>query len=422
LYAEEKVEVRPAADADRRAYEDLPPAMELGIWLSGVESFLCSGPRAFAGGGRDETPEAAKEFRLLHSVLQKCALLLARVSADRSFAAVGSAGSAELDELARALREILLLSGGLINSNSNGGGEWQAFRGVLRRQFSALPAFDALIRSAEDAGSLRLPGVLRNLATNTGFLTPEHAELALVLPRFGVVLTWLSVVGRMLENDEPLKPALLIFARVNEQIFDLTGYINNRLERFPDDEAEIFSSLDAAAYTASIELKKVYSQELAGLSHIRPSPSIYARMETAYALLKEGFEQMLAGFARLVDPDADMFELFPAFQVKLDRSVRLRRDLYRAVKLVQAAEAEPERANIDRMQAELRDFMLGTVKFLFYKDTETVERFVEEILVTKQGSDLVPLLHRFGAYLETLFGQVSLRAVLAEHPFEERFE
>jgi len=30
----------------------------------------------------------------------------------------------------------------------------------------------------------------------------------------------------------------------------------------------------------------------------------------------------------------------------------------------------------------------------------------------------VPILHRFGAYLETLFGQVNMRTVLADHPFE----
>ena len=36
----------------------------------------------------------------------------------------------------------------------------------------------------------------------------------------------------------------------------------------------------------------------------------------------------------------------------------------------------------------------------------------------KENKELVPILHRFGAYLDTLFGQVSLRTVLAHHPFE----
>lgn len=417
LYAEEKVEVRSAVEADLPAPDDpaTSAAVELGIWLSGIESFIFSGQHTLISAG-EKTPDAAKEFRLLHSALQKCSLLIFR--ALPSDIALHNLTRSDFNDLAEALREIILLGEGLMRASTIGSGEWQAFRAIVKRQFSSLPAFAGLIRFAEDTGSAYLPGVLHKLSTNTGFLTPEHAELALVLPKFGIVLKWLSVVGRMLEKDEPLKPALLIFARVNEQIFELTGHINNRLERFPDDEAEIFSSLDAAAYTASIELKKVYSQELAGISQMRPSPSIYARMETAYALLKEGFEQMLSGFARLVDPDAETFELFPAFRVKLEQSIKLRLALHSAVKVVQAAEANPERAQIDQMHAELREFLNGTVRCLFYKDTETVERFIEEILVTKQGSDLVPLLHRFGAYLETLFGQVNLRAVLDGHPFD----
>jgi hypothetical protein len=54
---------------------------------------------------------------------------------------------------------------------------------------------------------------------------------------------------------------------------------------------------------------------------------------------------------------------------------------------------------------------------LFYKDLETVERFIEEVLNTQNNSELVSILHRFGAYLETLFGQVNMRVVLADHPF-----
>jgi hypothetical protein len=58
------------------------------------------------------------------------------------------------------------------------------------------------------------------------------------------------------------------------------------------------------------------------------------------------------------------------------------------------------------------------VHYLFYKDKETVERFVEEIFVTRDKKDLVPILHRFGAYLETLFSQINNRTVLEGYPFD----
>ena len=396
--------------------------IELGIWLSGLESFLATGHQSFAAEGR-VMPDASREFRLVHSAIQRCSMLTARLmSAQGGLASAQTAVTwdikfGELANLSAALRDATLLGDGLIRSNTLGTGEWRAWRNMLAHRLAGQRAFAKLIRHAELEGDKFLPTQLRDLSVADGFLSPEHAELALVLPRFGRVLRWLDVVGKMLESDEPLKPALLVFARVNEQIFDLTNYINNRLERFPDEEAEMFSSLDAASYTASIELKKVYSQELSGLAGMRQAPSVYARIETAHSLLNEGFQQMLAGLARLIDPNTDVFKLFPNFAVKLDQSIALRKDLWAVTQLVQKAEAKPEKAEIETMQKALRDLMKGSVGYLFYKDTETVERFVEEILVTTENKDLVPILHRFGAFLETLFGQVNLRAVLEKHPF-----
>ena len=159
-------------------------------------------------------------------------------------------------------------------------------------------------------------------------------------------------------------------------------------------------------------------QELAGLANVRPSRTIYARMETSHSLLNEGFQQILAGFARLVDPKISNADLFPTFKIKLDQSMVLRKELWLLAQIVKTAETDPSESKVDKMRKSLPEFMAGSARFLFYKDTETVERFVEEILVTRQNKDLVPMLHRFGAYLETLFGQVNLRTVLANHPFE----
>ncbi|MEO6052040.1 MAG: hypothetical protein ABIP78_12025 [Pyrinomonadaceae bacterium] len=102
---------------------------------------------------------------------------------------------------------------------------------------------------------------------------------------------------------------------------------------------------------------------------MRPSPAIYARMETAHSLLSGGFQQILAGFARLLDAKTDVFQLFPNFGV---------------VDVVHNTEKSPEKKQIEMLHKSLRAFMKDNVRFLFYKDTETVERFIEEILITKR--------------------------------------
>lgn len=319
-------------------------------------------------------------------------------------------------ELHSGLRDAAILGETLARTAPLGIGDWKAWSDLLSHRFRVIPAFGGIIRFAERDGERHLPEIFRGLWANPRDLTNDTAELAMMLPRFGKILKWLEVVGRMLEADEPLKPSLLIFARVNQQIFELTTYINGRLERFPNEDVELFASMDAASYTASIELKKVYSQELAGLTRLRPAPSIYARIETAHALLSEGFQQILVGFARLIDPEADIFDLFPAFRAKREASLVLSTELSELTRVLQAAETSPDEQSIVELRERLERFMNEPVRALYYKDTETVERFIEEILVTEDNKDLVPILHRFGAYLETLFGQVSHRAVLADDP------
>ncbi len=390
-------------------------AVELGVWLSGLESFLGGGHQTFRSAARSPV-ETSKEFRLTQSTLLRCQKLNARLSVLKN--REDDLADSELDELAAALRNSIQIGECIIRAEPLGIGEWKAWCSLLFDKFNSLAAFHKLIRYAEANGEQFLPEPLKSFAADETPMSAENADLALVLPRFAKILQWLSIVGKMLAADEPLKPALIIFSRINEQISDLISYINNRLERFPNEEAELFASLDAASYTASIELKKVYAHELSGLVDVRPAPTIYSGMETAYSMLNESFQQTLAGLARLIDPTVDVIALFPSFRNNFERSLTLRNELWKIVRLTQAAEQDPEKPQIESLNRSLRDFMNGTVHFLFYKDTETVERFVEEILVTKQKKDLVPILHRFGAYMETLFGQVSMRAVLEKHPFK----
>jgi hypothetical protein len=413
-----------------RGFDEADVMSELGIWLAGLESFMAACDQPFGEpAGTKNLIDAAREFSLTRSVLIKCSTLNSRLMNLRTTSGpdddpLGNAvaghvfqiSEKEHDDLSASLRDAIVLNDSLIGAETLGYSEWRSWCNLLSQRFDALPAVRKLIRVAEMSAERYLPDKLNDLL-GRGSINVEHAELSLLLPRFARILKWLSVVGKMLEADEPLKPALIIFSRVNEQIYELINYINNRLARFQDEEADLFSSLDAAAYTASIELKKVYTQELAGVATLRPATTIYARIETAHSLLTESFQQIITGFARLIDPKADVFKLFPNFQQKVEHSLILRQELWTIVKLARAAEKDPEKRPVESLNTALREFMAESIRFLFYKDTETFERFVEEIRVTKQKKDLVPILHRFGAYLETLFAQVNIRAVLEKFPF-----
>ncbi len=412
-------------------------AFELGLWLSGLESFLNIRNHSFADENRSMSASRdwSKEFRLTHSTLLLCSKLNFQVGKTlrKNSLPVESAGKDELKDddaaeneseitaedvhkLSMTLKDSILLNESLLRAAPLRFGEWTAWSAFLGERLESTDGFEKLVRMAEKSGEEFLPEILRKLLESRSFA--GQTDLQSILPRFAVILKWLSVVEKMLEKDEPLKPALLIFSRVYEQIQEMIVFINNRLLRFPNEENPLFAALDGAAYTASLELKKVYNQELVGLVGIRPTPSVYAKIETAYALLNHSFQQTLVGFAQLVEPTIESHQIFPSFQMKFEQSKILRRDLWHISKVVKSVEHKPEKQTITELNEQLTDFLNNSLHFLFYKDKETVERFVEEILVTSDKKDLVPILHRFGAYLETLFGQVNMRTVLSNYPFQ----
>ena len=421
---------QPAPDADELA-------SEIGLWLSGLESFLSVRSHSLAEENRAKAASRdwAKEFRLTHSTLLLCSRLTFQLgktlrdkedSADEidldfeveSFAQSFEISFDEIHKLSQVLKTAILLNEALLRAAPLKFGEWTAWSGFLHEKLKSVKAFDRLVETAEKQGEKFLPEVLRNLLETTPLPLALESDLRLVLPRFGKILKWLSVIERMLKQDEPLKPTLLVFSRIHEQIQEMMNFAGNRLLRLSEEDDALFTSLDGAAYTASIELRKVYQHELAGLTEIRQMPLVYAKIETAYSLLNDSFQQTLLTFAELIEPEVEPLKLFPNFQSKLKQSLILRQNLWKAFKSVQKTEQNPDQAQLENLRLELTDFLNTTLHFLFYKDMETVERFIEEVLVTADKKDLVPILHRFGAYLETLFGQVNMRVVLANHPFE----
>lgn len=410
-------------------------AFELGLWLSGLENFLNVRNHSLADESRARvsTRDWTKEFHLTHSTILLCSGIVFRLGKalkDKKSATQDDVLSLDADEedfnvspeeifkLAAVLKDAVLLSEGLLRAAPLKFGEWTAWSNSLSERFRQTEAFEKLIVAAEKTGEQFLPARITQLLETTKLSFSTEADLNLILPRFAKILKWLSVIERMLEKDEPLKPSLLIFSRIREQIREMMDYVNNRLLRFADESDALFGALDGASYAASIELRKVYNHELAGLSELRQTPLIYAKIETAFALLNDSFQLTLINFAQVIDPNVQAFDIFPKIKTKFEQSQILRRELWKILKEVKKAEENPDKYPLPELHKNLTNFSGGALKILFYKDRETVERFIEEVLITTDKKDLVPILHRFGAYLETLFGQVNMRVVLANHPFE----
>ncbi|MEO5858853.1 MAG: hypothetical protein ABIR33_07885 [Pyrinomonadaceae bacterium] len=409
-------------DTDRSvpAYDAEELIFEIGAWLSGIRSFASTCQPTFAADSRSAVPDLRREFRILTLALMRLSRLTLRLQNVGSDPIMDDFGLTrrQVDGFSSVIRDSVILVDSHARAATVSSGEWQAFITSLITRLDGDPVDFKFRRHSIDGAFSTLPANLRELFQRDDIELSDRVDYLDVVPRVAAALRYLGVVGRMMRDDEPIKPALLILAAVHDEARGMIDHINLRLARNPNEEASLFNSLDSASYGASLELKKVFQQELRGIVGVLPPTSVFARTETAYSLLLDSFQQILLDLARTIEPSATLFDFFPRFQIKLDQSLILREHLWGILKAVKAAEESPVKETVSHLKQELADFVTITIRFLHYKDEETFERFNEEVHAAIDKKDLVPVLHRFGAYLETLFGQVCMRSVLADHPFQ----
>ena len=225
-------------------------AFQLGLWLSGLQSFLQIRNYSFADGNRAKASvrDWTKEFELTNSTLLLCSKLTLEllktlpdtddltesenvlyesgISSEKTFT------FEDITLLSGILKNSILLNEALLRSTPLQFSEWMAWSNDLSEKLKQIEIVNQIINDAEREGEKCLPTLLKEMLQNKPVPFAMESDLRIVLPRIAKILKWLSVVGEMMDNDEPLKPSLLIFSRIYEQMREMMSYINNRLLRF----------------------------------------------------------------------------------------------------------------------------------------------------------------------------------------------
>lgn len=449
---DDKPEVADSAqpfEALNNSAEALEPSRELSMWLRALRSFFHVGNHPATDKDRDNffKRDWTNEVRITRRALQQSSQLALRITAAQKNVAPilveAEAGYAlnindgldvQADSSAgandgqmRALSEVLSdacgLCDALLESSAVSFHAWASIGKVLARDLNrasdAAPVLERMTRYQANA-SLQAPLLeltrkrIQPPALATDMLT-IFGDLALMLER-------LRFVERLLKSDQPLKHTLPIFTLVHEETRNLLEFIERRALRTEGLEKPVSEALDGANYAISMELRKVFSHELVGLVSSRQAPPIYVKVENAHGLLRDCFQQSTVTLAQLFDPQLNGTQLFDSFQNKLQQSLTLRKDLWSTLQLIRRARHDRDLYPVAPLLEHLNAFRQGGMRYLMYKDWESCERFIDEVSVARGAVELAPVLHRFDAYLETLFGQINMRTVLADYPFEATTE
>ncbi|HWW73913.1 MAG TPA: hypothetical protein VNZ44_00875 [Pyrinomonadaceae bacterium] len=419
------------------------PAHELAVWLSALQSFFNAANHPLGDGERASLGERnfKCETGVVRDALVRCLHLLGSVA--RGEQAQGLAGVSDgpgaqaspqaeaeeaqglagakdsLAELSDVFKDVAALCESLSEAPAVGVAAWTGVGGLLERELRRSEAAGLVINAWRADGAASLQEPLVSLAHG---LAPEDLgeDLLEIFRAFARLLTLLRFVELSLKSDAQLKRLLPVFTLVHEETQALLDFIESRALRVEGVGVSAREILDGTAYAVRMELRKAFEHELTGLCAVRQPPQLFAKVENAAGLLRDCYQQSVVALAQSFDPGADGARLFRSFHTKLEQSLELRRELWRLVVLVRRASAAGAAPPASEVLSELAAFAEGAQRFLMYKDWEALERFAEEIDAARDAGELSRMLHRFDAFLETLFGQVSMRAVLAEHPFDPK--
>jgi hypothetical protein len=413
--------------------EQFPPARELAVWLRAVRSYFdhANQPLTESERANISARNFKSETRIVRDALVRSLHLLGGVERGETAAgasgesalaqtrgrasAPGLAGAGDsLGELADALRDASKLCDAMLESPAVGIGGWSGLGRMLERELRRSRAAGLIEAGQTDGDS----GTLAPLEALARRLKPDELgeDMCVVFGGFARLLELLRFIEASLVGDSQLKRLLPVYALVQEETRALLDFIEARALRVEGIEPRVRELLDGTAYAVRMELRKAFEHELAGVCQLRQTPQVYSKLETANGLLRDCYRQSVVALAQSFDPALDGKQLFPAFQTKLEQSLALRRELWGLIKLVREAEAGA--LDRDVLLRRLGEFHEGSQRYLMYKDWEPLERFTEEVEAARSSADLSQTLHRFVAFLETLFGQVNMRAVLNEHPFD----
>jgi hypothetical protein len=434
-----------AAQAERTPLVMTGPRAEamLGLWLRALLSFfeISNHPLTEADHADLTKRDFVNEIRIARTVLWDSSRLASHLASSEatdnnlfddgqsslnSFSLaeepVEASASGSQDQspwrLAEALSNFCLLCEELLAAGAVSFHAWANVGKMLARELEGSEAAKQLIRSQMDRSGASLQAQLVGLTRHALMPRTFRADLLIIFSRLAQMLEWLALVEFYLRRDAPLKQMLPVFTLINQETRELRRFIDNRPLRIEELEASISDVLDGTNYALAMELRKVYSRELTGLSALRHPPSLYSKVETAHGILRDSFQQSVVVLAQLFEPTLDGALLFRAYQTKKEQSLKLRHELWTLLKLIQQAERERDQHPIVRLLERLVVFQEGSLRYLMYKDWEACERFIEEVGAARGAVELAPVLHRFAAFIETLFSQVSMRAVLADTPFD----
>jgi len=233
-------------------------------------------------------------------------------------------------------------------------------------------------------------------------------EILRVFDRLFLIEHKLNELDTLLEN-------LSILEVLQFEIRYLHEFIDKRALSMQGLSQRLIDTFDGISYGMSHDVKRVFERELTSDLRTKSIPVVYGTISHAHGLLTNCFQQTLITLLQALNPKLDPSNLFDDFEVRLRQSLLLCNDLSVLMRVVKQAEVDVSSAALEAVVDKTLEFRDGSMQYLMYRDWRGYEHHALALVSSIQDNlDSTDLLHRFGCYLEVLYGHVKMRAVLKD--------
>ena len=226
------------------------------------------------------------------------------------------------------------------------------------------------------------------------------------------LLECLGLSESHLRQADAASETFALFQIIHDEARALVKFISNEALRCEAMTEEVAETLDGITFAINHDLHRVFeNQERDGDA----TPQlVVGQLFRAHDLLTNCLQQSTISLAITFDRKLDGTKLFDDSDVRYRQSIQLCEDISILLKLVEACGGRREGSAFANLTARVEVFRNESLEFLMYSDWPQFESFCEKISLPEMSSlELESVLHQFRCYLETLLGQVRMRAVLA---------
>ena len=223
------------------------------------------------------------------------------------------------------------------------------------------------------------------------------------------LLECLNLIESHLRQIDAASETFAFFQIIHDEARALVKFISEDALNCEAMSQELSETLDGIAFAINHDLQRVFENQQDENS---TAEAVVGRLFRAHDLLTNCLQQSTISLAITFDRDLDGTKLFDNSDMRYRQSIRLCEDISKLLELVEACSGDREKPVFAQLSSRIELFRRESLEFLMYSDWPQFESFCEKIQIT-DAPELESVLHQFQCYLDTLFGQIRNRAVLA---------